>query len=85
MSTSTLSVDDFRRVLRKAAGAGYPTGPDFLDTTFEDLGYDSLALLETASEIQREYGVRLTDDLIATATRPRDFLALINEAIAASR
>nr|UUG47299.1 acyl carrier protein [Amycolatopsis sp.] len=72
------------RVLHKAAGAAEHPVPDadLLDVSFDELGYDSLALMETVGEIQREYGVRLADDLVAATTGPRDFLALVNAALA---
>ena len=53
-----------------------------LDVEFAALGYDSLALLETAGRIQQVYGVRLDDDGVAQASTPRALLALANKAIA---
>jgi len=52
---------------------------DFLDTPFSHLGYPSLALLETAAIVRREYGVVLAadDDLHAIGT-PRALLTGAN-------
>jgi act minimal PKS acyl carrier protein len=72
-------------ILRDCAGAGenLDAGP-ILDTQFDDLGYDSLAMLETAGRIQLQYDVRLDDDAVAVADTPRALLALTNQAIAVS-
>ncbi|OLR89622.1 hypothetical protein BJP25_05795 [Actinokineospora bangkokensis] len=72
---------EFTEVLRAGAGGDAPaeTGADFLDTTFEELGYDSLALLETLSRIERSHGVSLPDEVIGELTTPRSFLDLVNE------
>ncbi len=52
---------------------------DVSDTLFADLGYDSLALLETAGLVQREYGITLDDDALAAAETPRLFLEAVNQ------
>ncbi|MEU3687424.1 MULTISPECIES: acyl carrier protein [Streptomyces] len=49
-----------------------------LDVVFQDLGYDSLALLQTTGRIQREYGVELDRDGVASAETPRALLDLVN-------
>ena len=58
-----LTIDDLKRILREAAGQDetIDLDGDILDTSFEDLGYDSLALLETGSRIEREHGIELED------------------------
>jgi minimal PKS acyl carrier protein len=75
-----LTLDDLKRILLEGAGTqeGVDLGGDILDTTFDDLGYDSLALLETTSRITREYRIQVDDDAATTAATPREFLALIN-------
>ncbi|HKS44421.1 MAG TPA: acyl carrier protein [Amycolatopsis sp.] len=86
MAEHVLSVDDLRRILSEAAGADdEATGldADALDTTFEDLGYDSLALMETASRIEREYAIKLDESVLADAETPRALLVLINEQLSA--
>ncbi|MEU9360180.1 acyl carrier protein [Streptomyces sp. NPDC048301] len=49
-----------------------------LDADFQDLGYDSLALLQTTGRIQRQYGVELDRDGVASADTPRALLDLVN-------
>lgn len=81
MSTPTTVLDLARlmEILRECAGAPEPGFEDTaLRTPFDDLGYDSLALLECASRIQRAYGVPIADEVIPTLDTPQDLLALVN-------
>ncbi|MEV8070553.1 acyl carrier protein [Streptomyces sp. NPDC085995] len=76
MSRTTFTLDDLKRILREGSGVpedGALDG-DILDTEFTDIGYDSLALLETASRVEREYGIELDESVIGEATTPRAFL-----------
>ncbi|AZS84262.1 acyl carrier protein [Streptomyces griseoviridis] len=81
MSTgTTVTLADLTRMLRESAGEeeGVDLDGDVLDVSFDDLGYDSLAMLEVIGQVQREYGVRLPDETVADADTPRALLALIN-------
>jgi act minimal PKS acyl carrier protein len=75
-----LTLTDLKRILLEGAGTqdGLDLGDDIMDTTFEALGYDSLALLETASRITREYRIVLDDDLASSVKTPRELLSLVN-------
>jgi act minimal PKS acyl carrier protein len=85
MAGMTLTITDLKRILREAAGEdeGIDLDGDILDLTFEDLGYDSLALLETGSRIEREHGIELEDTTITVAETPRALLAVVNEQLTA--
>ncbi|MER6331222.1 acyl carrier protein [Streptomyces sp. NPDC014983] len=77
-----VTIDDLRQLLRTAAGESEADlDGDILDMEFENLGYDSLALLETASLIERHHGVKVADD-IAGARTPREFLGRVNQPLA---
>jgi act minimal PKS acyl carrier protein len=81
MADRGFELKDLQRILQ--AGAGADQGVDLgggtvLDTTFDDLGYDSIALLETAGRISREYGVTFDDDALVEATTPRRLIDLVN-------
>jgi len=78
MAEHEVTLADLRRVLRKAAGEAEDLDGDILDVEFKDLGYDSLALMETASAVERERGVRLDESALADASTPRSFLELVN-------
>ncbi|MER5704764.1 acyl carrier protein [Micromonospora sp. NPDC002296] len=77
-----MTIDDLRRILAECAGEdeSVDLGGDILDTPFNDLGYDSLALMETASRINHEYGVKIADEEIATAETPRALLDMVARA-----
>ncbi|MFC8846786.1 MULTISPECIES: acyl carrier protein [unclassified Micromonospora] len=74
------TIDDLRRILHAAAGTDESIDPatDIHDTTFDDLGYDSLALLEAGSRIEREYGISLDDSAVIEAGTPRCLLTAVN-------
>lgn len=82
MGRTQVTMDDLRRVLREGAGVdeGTDIGADVLDVEFQELGYDSLAVLETIGRLSREYGLRVSDEeALAEATTPRRLLQLVNE------
>ena len=54
---------------------------DIRDITFEDLGYDSLAVLEIASAMQRSYKIEISDESIETMTTPGAVLDFVNGAL----
>ncbi|GHF78691.1 acyl carrier protein [Streptomyces filamentosus] len=84
MSTQ-FTIDDLKRILLEGAGAeeGVDLDGDILDTDFEELGYESLALLETGSRIEREFGIALDDDVFTDNRTPRALVAAINETLSA--
>jgi minimal PKS acyl carrier protein len=81
LPTRDVTIEDLKSVLRSCAGEAddIDLDTDILDREFEDLGYDSLALLETAAQISQEYGVELDDDAMLAARTPRQLLDLIND------
>jgi act minimal PKS acyl carrier protein len=83
---TVLSIDDFTRILRESAGEdeAVDLSGDIADVPFTDLGYDSLALLEVAGRITRDYGVALPDEDLDGAQTPRAFVDLVNSALSGS-
>jgi act minimal PKS acyl carrier protein len=81
---STFTITEFIQVLRDCAGEDEEINldGDILDVSFEELGYDSLALLNTVSRIERDRGVNLGDDIVAEATTPGALLKIVNETFA---
>lgn len=79
-ASAEVTIDDLRRILRAAAGVddGVDLYAEILDVPFDDLGYDSLALLETGRRIETEYGIQLEDTAITEAPTPRALLAVVN-------
>ncbi|MEU1821016.1 MULTISPECIES: acyl carrier protein [Streptomyces] len=78
---SVFTIDELIRIMRECAGedeAGDLT-PDVADQDFDLLGYDSLALMATASRVEREHGLRLPEEEMAEIRTPAAFVALVNE------
>lgn len=84
MSAHHFTLDDLRRILLEGAGAaeGVDLDGDIIDVPFEDLGYESLAMLETSSRIEREYGVTLDEELVTDAATPRTLIEAVGEQLA---
>ncbi|WP_037671851.1 acyl carrier protein [Streptomyces griseus] len=61
-------------------GEGLDLNSDFGDRTFADLGYDSLAVIETVTRIEREYDVHLDEGEVMDAPTPAALLGLISQA-----
>jgi minimal PKS acyl carrier protein len=86
MATIQFTLDDLRRILLEAAGAdeSVDLAGDILDTTFEVLGYESIALLETGGRIELEYGIVLDDDDLGDDLTPRDLVDAVNAQLSLS-
>ncbi|MGX6602118.1 acyl carrier protein [Micromonosporaceae bacterium Da 78-11] len=86
MTAATFTLADLNRILREGAGANGDIGStaDALDAELNDLGYDSLALLETGSRIEREYSVSLDESALMRVSTPRSLIELVNAHLGAS-
>jgi act minimal PKS acyl carrier protein len=84
MPEKAFTLDDLRRILIDAAGEdeSYNLDGDILDTDFEELGYESLALLETGGRIEREYGISLDEEVLSIANTPRLLIDTVNSGLA---
>jgi minimal PKS acyl carrier protein len=80
MSTPQFTIADLKRILRECAGAdeNVDLDGDIADVRFDELGYESLALLETSGRIEREYGIKLDDSTVTDAATPRALVELVN-------
>jgi act minimal PKS acyl carrier protein len=74
-----MTIDDLRTILVACAGEsdGVLDG-DIRDIDFDELGYDSLALMETAARIRSDFGVTIPDERIAELRTPGEILDLVN-------
>lgn len=77
---SVFTTDDLRNIMRSSADEDAPVSldGDFLDTRFDELGYDSLAVLEIATRIQQDYHLPMPDDAVDAMTTPRDVIDYVN-------
>ncbi|MCA2219205.1 acyl carrier protein [Jidongwangia harbinensis] len=82
----TFTLADLNRVIQEGAGrdGNADWDSDVLDQPFSDLGYDSLALLETASRVEREFGARIADDVATELRTPRSFVDHVNHLLGAA-
>ncbi|AVH94695.1 MULTISPECIES: acyl carrier protein [Streptomyces] len=71
-------------ILRECAGEEeYVTGSESaLDVEFTELGYDSLALLETTARVSQEYRVEIPEEELADVRTPAAFLKTVNRLLA---
>jgi act minimal PKS acyl carrier protein len=84
MATKLFTLEDLKRTLLEAAGVaeGVDLNGDILDTEFEVIGYESLALLEAGSLIEREYDISLDEEAAGEANTPRAFIDVVNAQLA---
>lgn len=75
-----MTIDDMLRILRVSAGDSDDVNFDksIVDTEFEALGVDSVALLEVTAQIEREFDVDLERDGVHGGYTPRQLVALAN-------
>ncbi len=83
MTMQKFTLDDLRTIMRSCAGEAESTDldSDILDASFEELGYDSIALLETAGRIERSTGITIADDELTVLGTPRALVDLVNSGI----
>jgi acyl carrier protein len=77
-------MDELKTIIRQAAGeveAEVP-GRDFADTTYADLGYDSLAVLEVSARIAQLFGVSVPDGGLDGQSTPDETVRLVNSLVA---
>ncbi|AFT99453.1 MULTISPECIES: acyl carrier protein [Nocardia] len=73
------TLTDLGRIMLEAAGdEGIDFAEPVLDVLFDDLGYDSLALLEASGRIEREFEISLDEDTLLSATTPRALIGAVN-------
>jgi act minimal PKS acyl carrier protein len=77
--------DDLRTLIEECAGEVDGLGDYPIDRSFEEIGYDSLAILETVSAVERRYRIRLADSDVGEIATPADFLALVNSQLTLQR
>ncbi|GAA1865401.1 acyl carrier protein [Actinomadura bangladeshensis] len=84
MAFGEFTITDLRRILHEASGAtdGDGVRADTVDTDLAQLGYDSLAVLETGGRIEREFGVELDDETLLDSTTPRALIEAVNARLA---
>ncbi|WP_018681695.1 acyl carrier protein [Actinokineospora enzanensis] len=87
MTTKEFTLDELAEILRTGSGAddSAPLDVSTAHTEFTELGYDSLALLDLTSHVQRRYGVVIPDDAVEDMPTPAVAVRYINDRLAAAR
>lgn len=82
---TTFDLEDLKTVMRRCTGTNDASSldGDITNVRFRDLGYDSLAVLEIASNLQRAYRIAFSDEAIEQMVTPADVLQYLNTAKAA--
>ena len=78
------TLDDLRRVMRVAVGVddSVDLDSDITETEFTELGYDSLAVMEICSRIEKEFGASIPDDAVAELTTPGKLVDYVGRQLA---
>jgi act minimal PKS acyl carrier protein len=81
-----MTLHDLQDIMHECAGADESAEPlaEAPDALFSDLGYDSIALLETQGRIKRDFGVEFSEDDLADITTPGEFVEFCNSLLPAA-
>ncbi|MEW2353449.1 acyl carrier protein [Spirillospora sp. NPDC029432] len=81
-----ITLRELEEIMRACAGEDESAQPleQAPDRPFDELGYDSLALLETQSRISRDYGVEIPEEDLGDAQTPRELVDLVNRRLQAA-
>jgi act minimal PKS acyl carrier protein len=82
-----LDIKDLVVLLRTNAGDSdtFDLDGDVLDVPFDELNYDSLALLQVTGAIERDYDVALDEEALEEAQTPRRYLEVVNQVLASAQ
>lgn len=82
---SVFTLDDLRGIMRSCGvEESLDFEADISDTHIANLGYDSLALLQIASLIERQTSVSIDDDTFGGLSTPREIIDYVNARIEAA-
>lgn len=79
-----LTMGRLKEIMGKCSGVdeSVDISGDIGGTPFRDLGYDSLAVLEIVSQVQRDHGLSIPDEAIDEMNSPDALLSYVNSALA---
>lgn len=79
-----MTPDELITIIRASAGDPDSGRLDYadMDLGFDELGYDSIQLLEVAAHIKRELDIPMSDTSLAETRTMRELLGLIDAATA---
>jgi minimal PKS acyl carrier protein len=76
-----LTIDELKGLMRNCAGVDETVDldADILDSSFELLGYDSLAVMQIRAEIEQRLEVPLSPAAVGIRTTPRQLMDHVNQ------
>jgi act minimal PKS acyl carrier protein len=75
---ASFTIPQLITILKQAAGEVEIGDRDVATSSYLDLGYDSLALLEVSARLRQCYGVDVPESVLTTANTPQDTVAALN-------
>ncbi|MBF6354482.1 acyl carrier protein [Nocardia higoensis] len=77
-----LTPDQLREAMIASAGEdeSVTLDGDFVAKEFAELGFDSLALMETCAMLKRRFGIEIPDEILWELTTPEQLVAWVNGA-----
>lgn len=80
-----ITMDDVKRALAEGSGveSGVDLDRDLTVKSFRDMGYDSLAVLETGLRLGREHDVEIADEVFTDLETPQQLLDQVNLVLSA--
>lgn len=83
MTEQSFSFEDLKRILVDRVGLPEDVVKDDPSATFEDMGLDSLALVEIQLAMEQEYGFTVADEDAEKILNVGDAIGYVNERLAA--
>ncbi|WP_225829254.1 acyl carrier protein [Streptomyces naphthomycinicus] len=83
-SASELTVDSLRAILVEVAGQdeSFDADTDIATMTFDELGYDSLALMELSATIEQRFGITIDEEELSSLSTPEALVLFVNGMLA---
>jgi acyl carrier protein len=83
LTEQSFGFEDLKRILVDRVGLPDDVVKDEPDLTFEDMGLDSLALVEIQLAMEQEYGFTIADEDAERIQNVGEAIAYVNERLAA--
>ncbi|GLY18857.1 acyl carrier protein [Kineosporia rhizophila] len=79
-----ITMADVKQALLEGSGVqdGVDLDRDLLGSSFRELGYDSLAVLETGLRLGRDNSIKIDDEVFTDLETPQQLLDAVNLALA---
>jgi acyl carrier protein len=83
LTEQSFSFEDLKRILVDRVGLPEDVVTDDPSATFEDMGLDSLALVEIQLAMEQEYGITVADEDAEKILNVGDAISFVNDKLSA--